>query len=63
MMTKKDFKQLAGMCSEVNGEEDRACIIGFLCNFCWKNNNKFDENRFREWIRKLIAGKDLKDLN
>ena len=60
MMTKKDFKELANFMAESFDENDSA--IEWMCNFCKRNNPRFDESRFREWIRRVRAGESLVGL-
>ena len=62
MMTKKDFKQLADMCAEIENEEDRCFLIRHLTHFCARNNPKFDNLRFEEWINRRIKGVSVKGL-
>jgi len=63
-MTKKDFKELANMCAEIDGANAgvREYVIDFLCKFCYRNNNRFDEDRFREWVKRKVNGKSTKGL-
>ncbi len=62
MLIKKDFKELADMCSLIVSDEDRERIIKFLCSFCVSNNNSFEEDRFREWIRRRRANESTRGL-
>jgi len=62
MLTKKDFKQLADMCADIDEDIVRSTISVFLENFCRDNNPRFDASRFHEWIRRVRAKEDLKGL-
>ena len=62
MMTKKDFKQLANMLACISDENERDKIVNMACEFCFRNNCRFDSDRFREWIRRIVAGESLKGL-
>ena len=60
MMTKKDFKELADLlATEFN---ENSWFVGEIEKFCYKSNPRFDENRFREWIRRVRANESLKGL-
>jgi hypothetical protein len=60
MMTKKDFKELANFMAESFDENDSA--VKWMEEFCYRNNPRFDETRFREWIRRVRADESLKGL-
>lgn len=62
MMTKKDFKQLATALSSIEDDNKRNEVVELMCECCLKNNSRFDDNRFIEWIRRVRAGEDLKGL-
>ena len=60
MMTKKDFKELANLLATEFHEN--SWFVKEMENFCYKNNPRFDESKFREWIRRVRAGESLKGL-
>jgi hypothetical protein len=62
VMTKKDFKELADMLATINDDEERDNLVNRMCEFCLMNNTRFNDGRFREWIRRVRAGEDLKGL-
>ncbi|MCH8329061.1 MAG: hypothetical protein IIB81_01565 [Nanoarchaeota archaeon] len=62
MMTKKDFKELANFCAAISNDQDRNILIYSMMDFCRRNNSRFEAGRFREWIRRVRAGEDLKGL-
>ena len=56
MMTKKDFQIFADALASISNEEERENIISKLCPVFKSINWRFDEDRFREWIRRTRAG-------
>ena len=62
MMYKKDFKQLANMCAEIDNVEDRQKMVVKMCLFCVENNPRFEAHRFAEWIRRVREGESLVGL-
>lgn len=62
MMTKKDFKQFADALAEYADEARREHLIERFCLIFKANNPRFDESRFREWIRRKVAGESTKGL-
>ena len=62
MMTKKDFKQFANTFAIVEDDEDRETLIRNCEKIFKMNNPRFDESRFREWIRRVRAGESLVGL-
>ena len=52
-LTKKDFKELATMCGNIDNELDRSKVIDFCLTFCERQNSMFDRGRFREWVRRV----------
>jgi hypothetical protein len=62
MMTKKDFKQFANTFAIVEDDEDRETLIRNCEKIFKMNNPRFDEDRFREWVRRVRADESLKGL-
>jgi hypothetical protein len=62
MMTKKDFKELADIIAGIDSVEEKNIVLEQMIKFCEKQNPRFDENRFREWIRRTRAGESLVGL-
>jgi ribonucleotide monophosphatase NagD (HAD superfamily) len=62
MMTKKDFKELANMCSGIDNDNIRMYMTNSLIVFCRKQNPRFDAKKFIEWIRRVRANESLKGL-
>ena len=60
MMTKKDFKMLADFVAERFDENDSR--VEWIEEFCFRSNPRFDNGRFREWIRRVRAGESLVGL-
>ena len=61
-MTKKDFKQFANTFAIVEDDEDRETLIRNCEKIFKMNNPRFDEDRFREWVRRVRADESLKGL-
>ena len=59
-MTKKDFKELANLLA--TEFDENSWFVGLVEKFCYENNPRFDESKFREWIRRVRAGESLKGL-
>lgn len=68
MMTKKDFKKFANAIAEQFPNNDFASdlscneLILRIAPILKDNNPRFDEKRFREWIRRVRAGESTKGL-
>lgn len=62
MMTKKHFKQFAEGLSKVESDELRNQMMTFIGAILKQDNPRFDLERFKEYIRRLRAGEDLKGL-
>ena len=52
-MTKKDFKELATILGMIQNESDRISSTDLMIPFCRRNNPRFDEDRFVEWIKRV----------
>jgi len=61
-MTKKDFKHLANICCQIEDPTSRAILVSLCCSFCKGSNPRFDEDKFREWIRRTLANETLTGL-
>lgn len=61
-MTKKDYQLFADAISQIKNKEDRERMIEFVGDIFSRDNYRFDEERFREWIKRRIEGKSLKGL-
>ena len=62
MLSKKAYKVIA---TDLGGLEDCAhteSVVTVLCRLFVGDNPRFDENRFREWIRRIRAGESTKGL-
>ena len=61
-MTKKDFQIFADCFASISDDEEREHIITLLCPVFSRINWRFDESRFREWIRRTKAGESHRGL-
>lgn len=62
MMTKQHFKLFAEACSKIENDIEQHNFINKLISIFKKSDGKFDEKRFREYIRRLIKGESLEGL-
>ncbi len=62
MLTKKDFQSFADALSMINNQEEREKVIRFLCPTFRGINWRFDEGRFKEWIKRRVNGENTKGL-
>ena len=61
-MTKQNFKLFAEAIAKIDNDNTREAQI-VTCSFVFNADNPlFDEEKFREYIRRLLAGEDLKGL-
>ena len=61
-MTKQHYQQFATAISQISDAEERENIIVFLLPVFQADNSRFSEGVFREWIKREVAGEDLKGL-
>lgn len=62
MMTKKHYKEFANALAQIQNENEREKITDFLIPVFTNDNYRFDEGRFREWIRRVVNGESTKGL-
>lgn len=62
MMTKKIYQLFANALGMMSNNEERELIMHYLFPVFHSDNFRFDEERFKEWVRRVIAGEDLKGL-
>jgi len=53
VLTRKDFVVLAEMCGSIVSDSDREVVKDFLIRFCKQHNERFDTEKFRDWIDKV----------
>jgi len=53
MITKKTYKVIATELGEMPIEENTEEVIKMLCSLFKADNARFDESRFREWVRRI----------
>ena len=63
MMGKKDYQQFADAVSELTNVVERENIICFLTGIFRRDNSRFNEDKFKEWIRRRIKKESMKGLN
>ena len=61
-MTKKDFKVFAEIVSYISDDKERNMVMDRVVQMCMSVNDRFDEDRFREYVKRLKNGEDLKGL-
>lgn len=61
-MTKKDYQLFAEVIAKIDNENKRNEIINFLSSVFLKDNSRFDEYRFAEFINRRRNGESLKGL-
>lgn len=59
-MGKKDYQLFAETISEIKDETKREELINFLKPIFQRDNYRFSENRFREWIRRRLNNESMK---
>ena len=62
-MTKKHFQLFAEFTAKIEDEEEREKQINFICPILRTSNFRFDEDKFREFIKRRLEGSNLKGLN
>jgi hypothetical protein len=62
MMSKKDYQLFADNISQIEDENKREEAIRNAANIFKKDNFRFDEERFREWIRRRRAKESMKGM-
>ena len=62
MMGKKDYQLFADAVSLIENESKREEIMNFLFNIFVSDNSRFDENRFKEWVKRRINKESMKGL-
>lgn len=62
MMSKQHYQKFADAISEITEDTEREKIIKTCINVFSNDNYRFDEEIFREWIRRKINKEDLKGL-
>lgn len=61
-MSKKHFKLFAEAIAKIENGNTREAQIVCCCLVFNSDNPRFSEDKFREYIRRLLAGEDLKGL-
>lgn len=62
MMSKKHFQLFANAIAQIDNDinrEETICLVGSVLK---ADNNRFDMDRFREWIKRVRNNEDLKGL-
>jgi hypothetical protein len=62
-MNKKDYQLFAEVVSKIADETQREGMIVFLSPIFSRDNDRYSEDRFREFIDRRIKGESLKGLN
>ena len=62
VMTKKTYKVIATELGILEVCENTEAVIRMLCNLFKSDNARFDEDRFREWIRRIRNGESTVGL-
>ena len=62
-MTKKHFQLFAEFTAKIENEDEREKQINFICPILRASNFRFDEGKFREFIKRRLEGSSLKGLN
>jgi curved DNA-binding protein CbpA len=61
-MTKQHYKLFAEAISRIEDKNKREEFINFLEPILKSDNYRFDSERFREYIKRLVNGESLKGL-
>jgi hypothetical protein len=62
MMTKQHYQKFATALSKCTDNEQRELILSYLLPVFQKDNARFSEGVFREWVRRETNGESLKGL-
>ena len=61
-MTKKDYQLFGDIISQITEEKEREKIIALIVRVFKYDNSRFNESKFREWIKRRRENKSLKGL-
>lgn len=62
MLSKKHYKEIATQLGELEITDHTESVIRMLCSLFKTDNSRFDESRFREYIRRVRNKEDIKGL-
>lgn len=62
MMAKQHFKKFADALATIEDDTERHRLTDWIGGILQEDNPKFDGVRFREWIKRVKNGEDLKGL-
>jgi len=62
MMTKKHYQLFAETISKVKKEEERNQIFSFLFPILKRDNPRFNEDTFKEFVKRRLNNEELKGL-
>jgi|GEM_PF-4996674 hypothetical protein len=61
-MNKKDYQLFGCVLAKIENANERENLIRFVSDVLKIDNERFDEMKFREFIRRLIANESLRGL-
>ena len=62
-MSKKDYQLFADVISRIKNGKERERVVSLVSGVFARDNERFDEGRFREWIDRRRKGESLRGLN
>lgn len=62
-MNKKDYQLFAEVVAKVTDETERERLVNFLSPIFSRDNERYSEDRFREFVDRRVKGESLKGLN